>query len=125
LQKHGRDSDLLAGDRAPDAPIRGAAGQWQRLFELFTGPQWTLLGYEVDRDRVRPRAGLRIFNFGVRGDLVDERGHFKHAYGLAAGDWMLVRPDGYIGAIVGSEQLPALQSYLDEWVDPIHQTSLA
>ena len=39
----------MAGDRAPDAPIRGAAGQKTRLFKLFQGPHWTLLGYEVDR----------------------------------------------------------------------------
>lgn len=114
LQKSGRDSGLLAGDRAPDAPIRGAAGQCRRLFELFAGPHWTLLGYEADRDRVRPRVGLRIFTFGARGELRDERGHFKDAYGVASGDWVLVRPDGYIGAIVGSQELPALQSYLDK-----------
>lgn len=113
LQKPARESGLRAGDRAPDAPIRGGAGQWRRLFELFAGPHWTLLGYEVDRDRVRPRAGLRILTFGSQGELLDERGHLKEAYGVAPGDWVLVRPDGYIGAMVASHELPALQSYLD------------
>ena len=48
---------LIAGDRAPDAPVRGAAGQPTRLFKLFQGPHWTLLGYQVDRagDRAAPR----------------------------------------------------------------------
>src|SRR5690606_14649361 len=30
-----RNAGIRAGDRAPDAPIRGAAGQPSRLFQLF------------------------------------------------------------------------------------------
>ena len=37
---------LHAGGRAPDATLRGAAGQVRRLFDLFEGPHWTLLAYE-------------------------------------------------------------------------------
>jgi hypothetical protein len=33
---------------------------------------------------------------------------------VSAGDWVLLRPDGYIGAIVATSALPALQGYLDE-----------
>jgi hypothetical protein len=82
------------------------------VFDLFAGPHWTLLGYEVDRDCVPPRAGLRVHIFGTCGDLLDEHGHFKDAYGVSSGDWVLVRPDGYIGAIVASQDLAGLQSYL-------------
>ena len=114
LEKPARSGGLLAGDRAPDAPLRGAAGQMTRLFELFKGPHWTLLGYEVAREAVAPRAGLRIHTFGARGDLIDEGGHFREAYGVSSGDWVLVRPDGYIGAIVGSEQTDALARFLTE-----------
>jgi 2-polyprenyl-6-methoxyphenol hydroxylase-like FAD-dependent oxidoreductase len=112
LQKPSRDSGVLAGDRAPDAPICGAGGQRKRVFDLLAGPHWTLLGYEVDRDCVPPRAGLRVHIFGTCGDLLDEHGHFKDAYGVSSGDWVLVRPDGYIGAIVASQDLAGLQSYL-------------
>jgi hypothetical protein len=114
LKMPSRTNSVLAGNRAPDAPIRGAGGQWRRLFDLFAGPHWTLLGYDVDRDQVRSRAGVRVHTFGTRGDLIDERGHFKGAYAVSPGDWVLVRPDGYIGAIVASHELTALQSYLDE-----------
>jgi hypothetical protein len=107
-----RTGALRAGDRAPDAPIRGAGGQRRRLFDLFAGPHWTLLGYEVDRDAVRPRAGLHIHTFGTRGDSIDDGGHFRDAYALSSREWVLVRPDGYIGAIVGSQELAALESYL-------------
>ena len=103
---------VAAGDRAPDAPIRGVAGQPRRLFDLFTGPHWTLLGYEADRDRVRSQTGLHVHTFGGRGDLIDHGDHFRNAYGVSAGEWVLVRPDGYIGAIVASQQLTALDDYL-------------
>jgi len=103
---------VQAGDRAPDAPVRSAAGLATRLFLLFQGPHWTLLGYEADRAAVAPRPGLRVRVVGSRGDLVDDCGHFQNAYGLSPGEWVLVRPDGYIGAIVGPTEIPALNRYL-------------
>jgi 2-polyprenyl-6-methoxyphenol hydroxylase-like FAD-dependent oxidoreductase len=104
---------VMAGDRAPDALIRGAAGQPTRLFKLFQGPHWTLLGYQVEREAIAPRRDLHIHTVGVRGDIVDENGHVRDTYGLASGDWVLVRPDGYIGAIVSSSELAALRRYLE------------
>jgi hypothetical protein len=104
----------FAGDRAPDAPIRGASGQPTRLFELFKGTHWTLLGYEVIRDLVSPRPGLRIHVFGQGGDVIDDHGHFQHGFGMEAGQWVLVRPDGYVGAIVASENVEALEDYLQD-----------
>jgi 2-polyprenyl-6-methoxyphenol hydroxylase-like FAD-dependent oxidoreductase len=106
-----RKSGVLAGDRAPDAPILGAGGQRKRLFDLLAGPHWTLLGYEVDRDRIRSRAGMHIHTVGTHGELLDEHNHFRDAYEISPGDWVLIRPDGYVGAIVGSEELAALQSH--------------
>lgn len=106
-----RSGGPLAGDRAPDAPIRRATGQLARLFELFKGTHWTLIGYDVDRQLVKPRAGLHIHTFGPRGDLIDKGGHFGKAYSLASGEWVLVRPDGHIGAIVTATQLKLLGEY--------------
>ena len=103
----------LAGDRAPDALIRGAAGQPTRLFSLFKGPHWTLIGQDAARDVAPARPCLHIHTFGSHGDLVDDRGSFSDVYGLASGDWVLVRPDGYIGAIVGRNDIGALENYLD------------
>jgi 2-polyprenyl-6-methoxyphenol hydroxylase-like FAD-dependent oxidoreductase len=113
LETRERDG-VRAGDRAPDAPVRGAAGQAARLFSLFRGPHWTLLGCEADRAAVVPRPGLRSHIVGPRGDVVDDGGHFRAAYGLSPGDWVLVRPDGYVGAIVGADELAALERYLWE-----------
>ncbi len=36
----------------------------------------------------------------------------RDAYALASGDWVLVRPDGYVGAIVSSDEIEALEQYL-------------
>jgi hypothetical protein len=114
FEKPWREHGVLAGDRAPDAPAMGAGGRPVRLFNLFKGPHWTLLGYEVEgREAFPPRAGLHIHTVGAKGDIVDDAGHIQNGYGLAAGDWVLVRPDGYIGAIVSSAEAPALSSYLD------------
>ncbi|MGO9452313.1 MAG: FAD-dependent oxidoreductase [Candidatus Binataceae bacterium] len=115
LNKPARSAErLIAGDRAPDAPVSGAAGQHTRLFKLFQGPHWTLLGYQVDRAAIAPRRDLRIHTVGVRGDIIDEDGLVRDAYGLSAGDWVLVRPDGYVGAIVSSGEIAALCRYLDD-----------
>jgi FAD binding domain len=111
LEKPERRVGLHAGDRAPDAPIGGAAGQATRLFQMFKGSHWTLFGYDVQRDAVLPRPGLHIHTVGSGGDIIDQRGDLRDSYGLASGDWVLVRPDGYIGAIVSSSELGALERY--------------
>jgi 2-polyprenyl-6-methoxyphenol hydroxylase-like FAD-dependent oxidoreductase len=112
LEAPTRHGGLLAGDRAPDAPVRGAASQATRLFELFKGPHWTLIGNEAKRDALPPRGGLHIHTLGPRGDIADDRGHLHDAYELTDGDWVLVRPDGYVGAIASSGELAALEKYL-------------
>jgi 2-polyprenyl-6-methoxyphenol hydroxylase-like FAD-dependent oxidoreductase len=109
-----RDKGVLAGDRAPDAPVTGASGLATRLFSLFQGPHWTLLGYEVDTASApAPRGGLRIHTIGVGGDILDTGGHVHSAYGLSPQQWVLVRPDGYVAAVLGTADLGVIESYLD------------
>ena len=105
-----RHGVLLAGDRAPDAQVQGAAGQPHRLFDLFKGPHWTLLTY--GDASAASRAGLHVHAIGVHGDLADDFGHFQAAYGVMAGDRVLIRPDGYVGAIVSGSEDAALGEYL-------------
>jgi 2-polyprenyl-6-methoxyphenol hydroxylase-like FAD-dependent oxidoreductase len=111
LEAPARAGALLAGDRAPDAPILGAGGMRRRLFDLFGGPHWTLLGYEAERDAMPARPGVHIHTIGPRGDVADDGGHAREAYGLTPGDWVLVRPDGYVGAIVSRGEVGALEAY--------------
>ena len=105
---------LLPGDRAPDAPLRGAAGHGRRLFELLAGPHWTLIGWEVGSTITAPCRNLHIHLIGTGSELEDDDGHFQDAYGLEAGEWVLIRPDGYIGAIVSSAEAGKLRSYFVE-----------
>lgn len=76
-----------------------------RLFQLQAGPQGTLIGYEVP-GALAPRAGLRIHTTGVRG------GHLGDAYTLSPGDWVLIRPDGYVALVTA--ELTTVESYLDQ-----------
>ncbi|MDX3974902.1 FAD-dependent oxidoreductase [Shinella sp.] len=110
----GRHGNLLAGDRAPDAPVRGAAGSARRLFDLFTGPHWTLIGYEAAGDVVKGHEGLHIHRIGGGCELEDEDGHFRDAYGLALGEWVLIRPDGYVAAIVAAGDTAKLRCSFEE-----------
>ncbi|UXT23988.1 FAD-dependent oxidoreductase (plasmid) [Agrobacterium tumefaciens] len=108
-----RSLGLCAGDRAPDAPVEGAAGQPSRLFRLFAGTHWTLL---VNGQRsVAPRSGLHIHRLGQRGDVLDSFGHVRDAYGLAPDECVLIRPDGYVGAILtlDVDGTPRLETYLE------------
>ncbi|RZL27709.1 MAG: FAD-binding protein [Sphingomonas sp.] len=110
MEEPERHGVLLAGDRAPDAQVQGAAGQPHRLFDLFKGPHWTVLTYGYASAASRP--GLHIHAIGVHGDLADDFGQFQAAYGVTAGDRVLVRPDGYVGAIVSGSGDAALGEYL-------------
>jgi hypothetical protein len=112
----GADSGVRAGDRAPDAPLVGAAGQPTRLFALLRGPHWTLLGYDPDGSlghSFAARPGLRVHTVGPGGDVHDDEGLLGSAYGLVGGAWVLIRPDGYLAAVLPAAGAAALDAYLD------------
>jgi 2-polyprenyl-6-methoxyphenol hydroxylase-like FAD-dependent oxidoreductase len=98
------------GDRAPDAPLRDpATGTPVRLFDLFRGPRFTLLGLgapevgDVGSDIVRP------YLVGP-GGLLDADGHAARVYGTDA--LVLVRPDGHIGLVAGPTETGTVRDYL-------------
>jgi len=112
LQGPVRSHALQPGDRAPDAPIHRASGTQARLFDLFRGPHWTLLGNAVDRDAIPAHPQLRVHVFGERGDVVDTQDHVCDGYGLEPGSWVLVRPDGYVAGFTTTMGIDALLTYL-------------
>ena len=114
LEDPERTGGLHAGDRAPDAPLQGAAGQARRLFDVLKGPQWSLFGLDTGNGELPARKGLHIHRIGSGRELVDVRGHFSKAYGLAPGEWALIRPDGYVGAIVGETAMALLEEYMQK-----------
>ena len=108
-----RDSGLRAGDRAPDGVLQGAGGQTRRLFDLFRGPHWTLVARGVEADDL-PEAGprLHVHRVGTDGDFRDGEDQLGRTYGMAEGDILLVRPDGYVGALVSAAKAGQLADYL-------------
>ncbi|MGR4864251.1 FAD-dependent oxidoreductase [Caulobacter sp. LARHSG274] len=101
------------GDRAPDGRLRSAGGQSRRLFDLFAGPHWTLIARAVDPVRLpAPRPGLRIRRIGADGEFQDPDDVLGATYGLADGAFLLVRPDGHVGAMIAAGDVARLEDYL-------------
>ncbi|WP_437599996.1 FAD-dependent monooxygenase [Sorangium sp. So ce590] len=100
-----------AGDRAPDAVVRGAAGEQVHLIDLMRGAGSTLLlftGPQADggaREHARKLAAqlggpdLEVLVIGApeAGGYADPDGHAHAAYGVSSSAAVLVRPDGYLG----------------------------
>ena len=117
----GADLKVAAGDRAPDAPGLNAEGGAVRLFDLFRGPHFTLLRlFERDGETdQKERRGVRRVDVTVSPETkssaqiyVDAFGHFAAAYGGGKGEYMLIRPDGYVGWVGSADSLPDLDQYL-------------
>ena len=120
---------LSPGDRAPDAPGLNLEGLPRRLFDVFRGPQFTLLRLFPAGDAVNPVQTFSGISYvevvAARSQdvpaisqqlVVDAFGHVMEAYGGGRGEYVLVRPDGYIGWIGNQETLSELETYLDRVV---------
>ncbi|MGA3254477.1 MAG: FAD-dependent monooxygenase [Mycobacterium sp.] len=90
---------LAAGDRAPDAPCLDGPrryGHPARLFTLFAGPHWTLLRFGPDAPHQDHQS---VHSYQIGTDIFDAERHLHQAYDVKDGGAVLIRPDGYIGAI--------------------------
>ncbi len=97
---------LSAGDRAPDAPCLNGNADPVRLFALFAGTHWTLLRFGPDAPRLEHQ-WIRALEIGT--DVLDADRHIHQAYDVKDGGAVLVRPDGYIGALTTKQD--ALAAY--------------
>ena len=107
---------LCAGDRAPDAPCCNIMGGSTSIFQLLQGPHWTLFGYETGDTTFQTNVDLCVYKIGNEGDIVDTYHHIRDAYQLNPGEWILIRPDGYIAAITPAQHLADLTKYLAEHI---------
>ncbi len=109
----GRPGGPRPGDRAPDACCRDPfTGVPVRLFDLFRGPHFTLLGLGERNAAALGGLGsglVKTYLIGA-GGLIDDAGDVARAYGADA--LVLVRPDGYIGLIADAGDAPAVTGYL-------------
>ncbi|MEU2243657.1 FAD-dependent monooxygenase [Streptomyces sp. NPDC018338] len=122
-----RTATLRRGDRAPDALLPHPTAEATRLFDLYRGPHFTALAFGAraavaaaasttssassaltapDRP-VRPSAGVPVRHHVVLPHTTPRtprEAALLDAYGITEDTVVLVRPDGYIGAIdpVGS-----------------------
>ena len=108
---------LVAGDRAPDAPLHDESGRPIRLFDLFRGPHATLLRFAPTLGSAATDAAslddpdvhtVEIHRFDTPSDrsadtdrptfttLVDTDGHAFTAYAATSGTAVLIRPDGHL-----------------------------
>lgn len=105
-------SIITSGSRASDALLLGRAGIPVRLFELLKGPHWTLLAYGVERGMLPTWPGVNLHTIGEDAELLDSSGAFADTYGVTRGDLVLIRPDGYIGAIARLSEVQVIDDYL-------------
>jgi hypothetical protein len=116
---------IQAGDRAPDAPGLQTANGTRRLFDVFRGPHFTLIGFGAGWDDViRPveERFPRLVKSIVIGEANaapssllarDAEGHAARAYDVEGDTQMLVRPDGYIGLATEERTAAPIIAYLE------------
>ena len=119
---------LAAGDRAPDDRLPDQLGSQRRLFEVFRGDHFTLLGFGLDAalmageaaaahpDIMTACAVLRpdtapVGEIGAT-RLYDGRDRTRRLYGITGDGLVIVRPDGYIGL----RSMPADKAVLDRYL---------
>lgn len=90
-----------------------------RLFELFAGAHFTLLGFGTEATGALREAAsrygdaLRVCAVDAGGEgVVDDQGHIAAAYGAAAGESVLVRPDGHVGLTAPASRADAVSDHL-------------
>ncbi len=105
-------AQLRAGDRAPDATRLMTVEGERRLFDLTRGGRFTLLNFgpatvvDVSSHTLR---SLRVVKNPVGPDeLADGEGHLSRSYGATDRTLVLIRPDGYVGAISDAGDVSAI-----------------
>ncbi|KAL0577855.1 hypothetical protein V5O48_004127 [Marasmius crinis-equi] len=124
-----------AGDRAPDAPdlVEASDANIKSLFDVFRPTHHTVLVFgregldnvlslvgKYPREVVKtavicpPDSGATEANTqqGVDFTFVDEKGYAHKHYGIEKSSVVVVRPDGYVGAVVDDHE--GLQQYFSK-----------
>ena len=118
LTRDDRDATYVirAGDRAPDAPGLKTVLGTVRLFDLLRGTSFVLLQFGRADDTLGSHVDLRclrVVEEATGGDeVVDVKGFLSEAYQASENTLILIRPDGYIGAISDRGDTSVVQDYL-------------
>jgi 2-polyprenyl-6-methoxyphenol hydroxylase-like FAD-dependent oxidoreductase len=115
----GSRTGVRAGERAPDAPVTDAAGTAVRLFDLFRGSHFTVLGFGAAGAPVLRELGERfpelVKCFAIDVDLVDDAGHARSGYGVIEDAFVIVRPDGHVALTAPLAEGDGLAAYLGQF----------
>ena len=110
---------VRAGDRVPDVlGLVTTDGEW-RLFDLLRGGRFTLLRFG-DAVAATAPTSIRVLDVvpvahrrsGDATDVVDGDGALASTFGVEGSALVLLRPDGYIGAISDAGDISVIESYL-------------
>ncbi|WP_242646328.1 FAD-dependent monooxygenase [Streptomyces triculaminicus] len=94
-----------AGERAPDAPCRDAAtGEDIRLFDVFAGPEFTLLGVGPDSAEALAEAEEKCAGLLTTRLVDDHEGHVRRGYDMDGDGLVLVRPDNHVALSAGVDR---------------------
>ncbi|MFF0745995.1 FAD-dependent monooxygenase [Streptomyces sp. NPDC004111] len=119
----GPDTGLRPGDRAPDAPCHATGtGTPTRLFDVFAGPHFTLLGFGAGATgalaavAARTAGGVAVrtcaVDAGPGTGLADTGGHARAAYGVKGDALVLVRPDNHVALFTTADDSAGVLDYL-------------
>ncbi len=97
---HAVQTSLRPGDRAPDATIVGPDGTSMRLHDAFRGPHFTVVA--IGEEAVDAAGSITWPEAGAELRLVtvsEPPAGLVASYGVTGPVLVLVRPDGYVGAV--------------------------
>ena len=90
----------------PKLPSKYVWGQVSSVSIDNQGHAWILQRPSTVRADQKSMAAPPVLEF-------DEAGNFNAAYELQAGDCVLVRPDGYVGAVFAANREREMEAYFD------------
>lgn len=124
LARDDRDESATrrAGDRAPDATELVTAEGRHRLFDVIGGGRFTLLNFGAAVAARGLPNDLRMLHVasqpGAAGHIADTAGNLARIYGSTGRTLVLIRPDGYIGAISDAGDVSVIADYLNIFLAP-------
>ena len=120
-----RTATLAVGDRAPNAELHTDSTA-VNAFDVYRGPHFTALAYGARAahalDQLAwPTAGAALRRIAVDAD--DTAESFRKNYGIEGDTIVLVRPDGYIGAIATTDMLATITSAVAALTPTLNSTA--
>jgi len=108
-------SNVIAGDRAPNARYLGTDGHAGQLFDAFRGAHFTLIA--VGEPAVSALKQISWPDSGAAVKTVEipegEAARVRRTYGIAGPAQILVRPDGYVACVAQDDWTGALSKYTE------------